>query len=169
MRSVSSRCWCDERVLGQLLGEARRWPVRETGGALLGWRDNHDAVIAAVLGPGPEAQHGFSSFEPDGPWQNREGHRIYHESGRTIAYLGDWHTHPRGSARPSRRDLQTAQETAADEKFRAPDPLYGIASKPWRSIKRESWALMLYELVDGDLVEINYKTCDLGERVSGLG
>ncbi len=65
---MPSRCWFDRRALNDLQVEARHWLIRETGGALLGWRDGSGVVVAHVLGPGPEAKHGFSSFEPDAEW-----------------------------------------------------------------------------------------------------
>lgn len=132
--------------MSDLLAEARRWPLRETGGALLGWRDGEDTVVARVLGPGPSARHRRRSFEPDTEWQNAEGRRIYADSARTIAFLGDWHTHPLGIPRPSRQDEQTAQILAEDARFRTPIPLYAIAGRSWRGLGRgDSWRLAMFE------------------------
>ena len=72
-------CWIRSRALESLINEARAWPLRETGGALLGHRDGELAVIEQVLGPGPNAGHGLSHFEPDAKWQLGEGERIYAE------------------------------------------------------------------------------------------
>ncbi|MDX6587277.1 MAG: hypothetical protein QOI31_1750 [Solirubrobacterales bacterium] len=128
---MRARCWIDERALVHLWTDARRFRLRETGGALLGWRDGADAVIAHVLGPGPDAKHGFRSFEPDGPWQVEQGRLIYEESGRTVAYIGDWHTHPFAAPIPSQQDRRAAGLIAADEDFRAPEPLSAIVGAPW--------------------------------------
>jgi len=140
---VSSRCWIYRNALTELLAEARRWPRRETGGALLGWRDGDRTVVARILGPGPHARHERHAFEPDAEWQNAEGARIYEDSGRMIAYLGDWHTHPRGSLVPSRQDAQTAEAIAQDGGFRTATPLYAIAGRRFRP--RAAWRLNLYE------------------------
>lgn len=121
------RCWIYENALEELVAEARGWRLRETGGALLGWRDGMDYVVSRALGPGPGAKHRFSSFEPDAEWQGQQGRRIYARSGRTIAYLGDWHSHPRGGATPSRQDIDTMNDIACDPDFRAPAPLSAIA------------------------------------------
>ena len=126
------RCWFDHNALNELLDEAQRYRLRETGGALLGWHDDEDVVVTRILGPGPNARHGFSHFEPDHAWQGREGRRIYDESGRTIAYVGDWHTHPRGSPRPSPQDKKTMASIAKDPDFRTPNPLSLIVSRPAR-------------------------------------
>jgi integrative and conjugative element protein (TIGR02256 family) len=136
--------------------------VRETGGALLGWSEHDDVVVARVLGPGPAAKHGLRSFAPDGDWQVREGARIYAESGRTIAYLGDWHTHPRGSPTPSGQDRATAKLIADDTDFRAPSPLYAIAGHPWtEAIRRRPWRLVVYRLIEGRLVALTLRRFDL--------
>jgi len=150
MRDV---CWIEPGALTTLLAEARRWLLRETGGALLGWRGEEGAVIAAVLGPGPEANHGLRHFEPDVQWQQREGERIYRESGRTIAYLGDWHSHPYGGPYPSRQDRKTARMIADDRAFRAPEPLYAIASKHWYQLRGPGWHLRVMRLRGGRLLD----------------
>lgn len=154
---MPDRCWCDRRALDALVAEARRWPVRETGGALLGWREEGHVVIAMILGPGPNAKHGFSSFEPDGPWQVEEGKRIYYESGRTISYIGEWHTHPRGGLRPSRQDRKTARQIANDPDFRTPHLLYAIAGK--RRLRGRGWKLVVYEWHD-DLTPVTVELFD---------
>jgi integrative and conjugative element protein (TIGR02256 family) len=129
-----------------MLAEARRWRVRETGGALLGWRDAEQTVVMRVLGPGPAARHGRSSFEPDTEWQLEQGRRIYAESERTIAFLGDWHTHPFGAPKPSSQDKLTARLMAEDPAFRTPVPLYAIAGRTTgRTVLGRLWRLVIYE------------------------
>jgi integrative and conjugative element protein (TIGR02256 family) len=140
------RCWIERSALGSLVSEARRWRVRETGGALLGWRDGEETVVMRVLGPGPAARHGWSSFEPDTKWQLEQGRRIYAESARTIAFLGDWHTHPLGVPKPSTQDRRTAEMLAEDEAFRTPVPLYAIAGRRSGQISLgRLWRLVIYE------------------------
>jgi integrative and conjugative element protein (TIGR02256 family) len=144
-----------------LLDEAERYRVRETGGALLGWREDKEVVVNRILGPGPRARHRFWYFEPDHEWQGREGRRIYHESRRTIAYVGDWHTHPRGATRPSPQDRKAMASIANDSDFRTPNPLSLIVSRPGRcnhSFNVYVWngkALepIAVELFDGSAVE----------------
>lgn len=122
----TARCWIDDAAMDDLLAEARGWCVRETGGALLGWRDGPDVAVACVLGPGPNATHRLRSFEPDGPWQVAQGRRIYAATGRRVAYLGDWHTHPLGSARPSEQDRTAMRGIAGDPNFGTREPLSAI-------------------------------------------
>jgi integrative and conjugative element protein (TIGR02256 family) len=157
---MSGICWIRRSALEDLLAEAARWPVRETGGALLGHREGELAVVEAVLGPGPGAVHGYAHFEPDAEWQQREGERAYERSGRTVAFLGDWHTHPRGGPWPSQQDQETAEAIAGDGGFRAPRPLYGIASKPWYGLRESAWRLRMLEWHRGTLIDIELITLD---------
>jgi integrative and conjugative element protein (TIGR02256 family) len=153
------RCWFERSALDKLYAEADRRFFVETGGALLGWRNERDAVVARVLGPGPRAKHGLSHFEPDGKWQVAKGRAIYAASGRTIAYLGDWHTHPRGHPHPSRQDCKTACEIASDQDFRAPEPLYAIAGRPLRAFfRRSGWRLIVYVFQAGALRPVEIVT-----------
>lgn len=153
-------CWFTRGACDRLLSELQGWPLRETGGALLGRREGDLAVVETVLGPGPEAHHGLSSFEPDHEWQQAEGARIYRESGRTVAYLGDWHSHPRGPALPSTTDQETAKMIAAEEAFRAPRPLYAIATKRWYQRREPAWRVKMMELFEGELAEMELITLE---------
>lgn len=150
------RCWFDRGALNELLKEAKRYRFRETGGALLGWRDAEDVVVSRILGPGPRARHALSHFAPDHEWQGREGGRIYWESGRRVAYVGDWHTHPRGSARPSVQDSKVMASIAKDADFRTPTPLSLIVSRPARrsrSFKVFVWNGWTLEPVDVEMFD----------------
>lgn len=158
---MRSECWIARSAFDELIGEARRSPLRETGGALLGWRGDGGVVVARVLGPGPLARHNRRSFMPDGDWQQSEGERIYRDSGRTIAYLGDWHTHPWGTPSPSAQDMETVQMIATDSAFRVPSPLYAIAGRGWSWKRRPAWRLCVWEWRDEHLAELALRPFDL--------
>lgn len=137
-----------------------RWYLRETGGALLGWRDGPDAVVARALGPGPGAHHGFRSFEPDATWQVEQGRRIYRGSGRTIAYIGDWHSHPIGALAPSAQDRGAVEIIATDAGFRAPEPLSALVAGTlggWRPSR-----LAVYLWRDQQFEQMQLIECRLG-------
>lgn len=137
-----------------------RWWLRETGGALLGWRDGPDAVVARGLGPGPRAQHGFRSFEPDAAWQVEQGRRIYRESNRTIAYIGDWHSHPIGALVPSAQDREAVETIATDPGFRAPQPLSAVVAG--RLAGRRQFRLTVYLWRGQQFDEMEIVACRLG-------
>ncbi len=125
-----SVAWIRADALDEVRRHARDRHPLETGGLLLGWTDDAtgDAVVAAIVGPGPAAKHGRTSFLPDHDWQRAELARRYAGSGRVHVYLGDWHTHPNGSGRPSGRDRRTLASIAAAPLARAPRPLLAIVA-----------------------------------------
>jgi integrative and conjugative element protein (TIGR02256 family) len=113
-----------------MLSEARRRAPLESGGVLLGWHDGHgeELAVVRVLGPGPRAVHKRTRFSPDDDWQREQIALAYEESGRTVSYLGDWHSHPGGSDIPSRRDERTARRIARSRSARARHPVMLILS-----------------------------------------
>lgn len=86
--------WLPEDVVGLMRTEADRLHPLETGGVLIGYRAEGQAVVTEATGPGPRARHGRTWFEFDGEFHAAaiaERHRA--TEGRET-YLGDWHTHP---------------------------------------------------------------------------
>jgi integrative and conjugative element protein (TIGR02256 family) len=160
---MQPKCWIAEETLADLWAEARQWRIRETGGALLGWRDGQNAVVARILGPGPNARHGFFSFEPDSEWQVEHGHRIYRESDRCVAYLGDWHTHPFAPPIPSWTDRKAGRQISEDRDFRAPEPLSLIVGSRWRSRRHPAGldSLVVYAWRNNNFQPLELFTCNL--------
>jgi integrative and conjugative element protein (TIGR02256 family) len=109
--------------MAQMIDDASECEPSETGGVLLGYRAGAtDVIVCALIGGGPKAKRRRSDFEPDGEWQEREIAKAYERSGRIHTYVGDWHSHPDGIARPSRRDRETARRIAKHRPARALDP-----------------------------------------------
>jgi len=118
------RLWLSVAHEDMLLREAARTAPYETGGVLLGYRgEGGDVVVTDVVGPGPNASHARASFVPDHGYHDGEIARLYAESGRRHAYLGDWHSHPGGSCALSRTDRRTLRRIATTAEARAPEPL----------------------------------------------
>lgn len=118
--------WIADPVVVAMQNEAQRRFPNESGGVLLGFVDagNDNAVcIRRQLGPGPNAVHERHRFEPDSAWQARGIAAAYRDSGRTLSYLGDWHSHPKGGSRPSRLDRTTARAISAHNAARISRPL----------------------------------------------
>jgi integrative and conjugative element protein (TIGR02256 family) len=124
--------WLPGSALAQMRAQARRHKPLEHGGMLLGWESDGQLVVSQLVDAGPKMKATRSSFAPDGDWQQRQLEGIYADSGRTVTYLGDWHSHPRGSRRPSGRDQQTATMIAAVEESRTPEPVSIILRKGTR-------------------------------------
>jgi integrative and conjugative element protein (TIGR02256 family) len=118
-----------ERVLISMRREAERHFPNESGGVLLGYIDVGDKKHIQVLkqvGSGPKALHERRRFEPDGEWQARRIAAAYENSGYSVRYLGDWHSHPSGSGKPSKLDRSTASKIAAEPRADTPHPLIVI-------------------------------------------
>lgn len=100
----------------------------ETGGVLMGyWAEPLvEVVITNAIGPGPKAIHKEKGFAPDAEYQEKEIANIYEASGRLSTYLGDWHTHPRGSTRLSIRDKRTLRRIAVANNARCPVPIMAV-------------------------------------------
>ncbi len=127
--------WVRKEVIRKMQEEVQRMYPLETGGCLLGYWTGifEEVVIEGCIGPGPKARHSRYSFKPDSEWQETQIARIYEESGRLCTYLGDWHSHIRGSLAMSWKDRRTLLRIASYPPARAPHPLMAlIAGPPWK-------------------------------------
>jgi integrative and conjugative element protein (TIGR02256 family) len=113
----------DTRARAAITAEASRRRTRETGGALFGFVDGDDEIVACAYGPGPRARHRRASFEPHRSTTEQIMHAVRDASRQRFRFLGSWHTHPDGLAIPSDRDAATAGEIAADPAVLLPAPL----------------------------------------------
>lgn len=107
----------------------------ETGGVLLGWRaSTSEIVITDLVGPGPRAEHHCVWFRPDADWQQEQIDACYAQSGRTVTYLGGWHTHPNGSPVLSGKDLRTLRRISRHGDARIPQPVMAVVAggPEWR-------------------------------------
>jgi integrative and conjugative element protein (TIGR02256 family) len=112
--SRPGRVWWAGAALEEALREAQSAFPLETGGLLLGWSPQPGAVvISRIIGPGPQARHRATSFTPDAAWQEERLAEAYEQAGRRLHYLGDWHTHPRGTVRLSSTDRATCDVSPA--------------------------------------------------------
>jgi integrative and conjugative element protein (TIGR02256 family) len=137
------RLWLADVALEAMIAEARRMDPLETGGVLLGWQDADgvELMVASALGPGPSATHRRTRFSPDSAWQDGEIAARYELSGRTVTYLGDWHSHPGGTDTPSRRDERTARRIGRSRSARAHRPVMLIltgGAMTWRPVPYRS-------------------------------
>lgn len=102
-----------------MTSEAARFFPLETGGLLLGWRDQRDLIVAGMIGAGPRALHGRYAFYPDHQWQIRELKLAFEATNGDMDYLGDWHTHPGGAAAMSSEDRATLRRISRRTKYPA--------------------------------------------------
>ncbi len=150
MFPVRETVWASCSVLEGIELEADRAFPYETGGVLAGYTSEKGIpVICAFTGPGPNARHYLTHFEPDHDWQCEQLDEIYLKSSGVMTYLGDWHTHPNGLAKMSRIDKKTLLRIAEHREAQCDFPLMmigGGCSRSWlwachRYLGRNMWEL----------------------------
>ncbi len=122
-----------------LRAESERHAPYETGGVLLGAAYRGLVQITELVDAGPGAKRAAHRFDPDGPWQRHRVAERYRDSAGTLAYLGDWHSHPLGGE-PSALDRSTAARIANAPAARCPRPVFLIVT--W---DQDRWDLRAYQ------------------------
>lgn len=120
----------------------------ETGGILLGYcAENGEPVVLAVVGPGPDASHSRTRFQPDHEWQCEQIDEVYQRSAGQWVYIGDWHTHPDGVAYMSWLDKRTLRAIAKHPEAKSYRPVMLIAGG-----QPERWVWMCHQYRSGRLL-----------------
>lgn len=102
----------------------------EIGTALYG-SYSEDLTTATVWGLAPITEDSVSEavgFVRGSAGLARFFHQIWSESGGTLYYLGDWHSHPNGEPTPSEQDVVTARGFATDPAAQCPEVVQIIAA-----------------------------------------
>jgi integrative and conjugative element protein (TIGR02256 family) len=116
------------RLSAEIGAEAIGALPRETGGILLGRWSGATAEVISIVGAGPSAAHERTSFDPDQRWQVAEVARRYADRPDASEYLGDWHSHPYGRAKPSMTDWWVAARISKYREARNSKPLMMICA-----------------------------------------
>jgi integrative and conjugative element protein (TIGR02256 family) len=118
---------------------------RETGGILLGSDDGTVLEIRQAGGPGPHADRRAGEFRRDLAHAEELALAAWAADGSV--WIGEWHTHPRGPARPSATDLATyggflTDPTLGFRRFSAIiiTPANG---EDWRRMRMAAWLVTL--------------------------
>jgi integrative and conjugative element protein (TIGR02256 family) len=79
----------------------------ETGGLLFGRRDDATGVItiSEVTGPPPDSVESATEFVCGVEGNDASIAEKRSRAGGSLAFIGMWHTHPKGSSQPSARDI----------------------------------------------------------------
>jgi len=124
---MSKKFWVPKPAYLQMCELGQQSFPLETGGILLGYvADNNDVVVTAIIGPGPNAIHRRYRFSPDADYQQVKlsAHHLLTNGQET--YLGDWHTHPRGSTALSLVDKRTLARIAGTSSSGITEPIMAI-------------------------------------------
>ena len=101
------------RLLGSLEGAMRgareEMLPRETGSVLLGIVDHgrRRIEVAAVLPPSPDSERATVSFVRGVQGLEAQMNEVGERTAFQLSYVGEWHSHPGGSAAPSETDRTT--------------------------------------------------------------
>lgn len=107
----------------------------ETGGCFAGYELDDGIVILEVIGPGPLAIHERYRFIPDRDYQDEQLKLLWESSERVVRYLGDWHTHPGGTAELSRIDVSRLVDLRQAPEARLRRPVMAVnAGPPWGAV-----------------------------------
>lgn len=126
--------WLDPLARHQIEREASRRRFVETGGPLFGFEAEDDLVVIGAAGPGRKARHRPRSFRPDREAVDRAITRVLQASERRYRYLGSWHTHPFGRARPSGTDFAATRGISEEPEVLLPRPLL-IIHATWPTLR----------------------------------
>jgi len=130
---IAGQVWLPSWALDTVIAEAEQWAPDETGGALMGYATADGLVVTNLIDGGPGAVRTPSAFTPDGDYQLSEMAALYERSGRLHTYIGDWHTHPKGSPSYSTVDRGALRTVARSPEGRCDQPLMVILAglDPW--------------------------------------
>ncbi|MBZ5613418.1 MAG: Mov34/MPN/PAD-1 family protein [Acidobacteriia bacterium] len=133
MRKSLSRVWIHDVVVAGIREDADHYYPAESGGILLGYISDREAVITAFVDGGPRAIRLRDGFIPDQEYHVDSIARVYRDSGYQTTYLGDWHSHPDGPLALSWRDRRTLRRIAGYREARLPTPVLIIigGSNDW--------------------------------------
>ena len=145
--------WISQNEILNLQNFAEEYPTTETGGILMGYSpdDSQDVVVTHIVGPGPNAIHSKSRFLPDNEFHKQIVRQIYKASDRKYYYLGDWHTHPRGSCFMSSYDKRTLQRISKYKQARILSPIMCILAD------YDEWEIGVWRLTTQKLFFCNYR------------
>ncbi|MCC6387569.1 MAG: Mov34/MPN/PAD-1 family protein [Dehalococcoidia bacterium] len=125
-----SRLFVVRAVVEAIEEEAKRSRWTETGGVLVGyWSSDDDLVVVDAVVASRRSRRSPSGFESSVPddWATIE--EVVRASSGAFTYIGDWHSHPLGGCRPSRRDFETTVKVSRSRDADTQRPLLWIAAR----------------------------------------
>jgi integrative and conjugative element protein (TIGR02256 family) len=115
--------WLDRAASELIADDSVRWGPRETGGPLFGYESCGEIVITRAFLPGSKASHLPWLYRPDRAAVETAIEKMYCETQGRQRWIGSWHSHPLGRARPSMIDQRTARRISAQKAVCCPCPV----------------------------------------------
>jgi len=145
----------DENVIHKIITELKDNPNNETGGVLLGYRNNNVWTVVEMVEPGPNAIRKIDSFEFDTEYVNQMCNQFIDDSNSNIELLGIWHKHNGKNSRFSKEDEELNKKIVI---LNGLDIISGIV------VSYPKYSLQLYYVdlnENTTVVEHNYKDVNL--------
>lgn len=114
------------RAWTALMSEVLKEISTETGGILLGYRNDSEWVVVEAIDPGPNSIFQVAYFEYDQPYVMHQVNRVRYYYDPPLDLLGLWHRHPGSFDQFSRTDDGTNQSFASMSPFGAISGLVNI-------------------------------------------
>lgn len=108
----------------------------ESGGILLGYRRGNHLHIVAATAPQPEDQRRRFRFFRSAPHHQKVALHQWKLSGKTMDYLGEWHTHPEPVPAPSSLDISEWKKICRSRKTCMVFLIVGWAGAIWLGVGR---------------------------------
>ncbi|MBW8244228.1 ThiF family adenylyltransferase [Muricauda oceani] len=108
----------------------------EFGGVFVGYRTDRDFIITDLLLP-DKFENGRAIFIRHPGSLNQRLSEIHRTTNGKIEYLGEWHSHPDGPTKPSKRDFNEMKKIARDKKISIAQPLLMIVAVSMESFSND--------------------------------
>ncbi|MGG6893675.1 Mov34/MPN/PAD-1 family protein [Rhizobium sp. BR 315] len=118
---------------------------KESGGQMFATLSADRWRIEAVTGPRVGDRRGYNYFRPDRKAEQEEIYRFYDKG---LEFVGDWHTHPENTPRPSGNDVTSIRNVVRESLHNLPGILMCIVGRKsppdglWLSLHRRDGAMV---------------------------
>ena len=134
--------WISDVAIKTIVTESSKWHPEEAGGLLLGYVRETEWVVLSATTAGSGARHCRLSYVPDQDYDASLIADEFKASLGVVRYLGDWHSHPDGIARLSRKDKSTLKRIAKFPDAQIKTPLMLICGGG-----KADWTLAVWTVV----------------------
>lgn len=125
----------------KIFQQAAAYLPSETGGILVGYELDANAIITHIISAGPSGQHAPGSFMRDGAYSQVELEKLYDNSEGELNYWGEWHSHPRTFPLPSNVDRSSMAEIAMSQAYGLATPILVICERQ----QNRGWRLLAFQ------------------------
>lgn len=139
-----------DSLLTQMTNTANKHFPKEFGGILTGIKEKDFWIITDFKTPA-NFKNSSSSFTRKVKKLNQYLAKIFRSSNGKLQYLGEWHTHPKGTTQNSKKDLVSMKEIANEPNVTTDKPIMIIFSLHPNKLKNQ---FKIYQYTNGALITL---------------